>query len=124
MNRPDPNDPSSLSKGRRGRSGRRMGPDEDPLPVSEALGAVADRIGAGPPAIVLEVFSRWEQLVGPAVSTHVRPLRLDGETLIVAVDHPAWSLEVQRLGTDLLARIRDECGAQGAPRNIEVRVRR
>jgi predicted nucleic acid-binding Zn ribbon protein len=37
---------------------------------------------------------------------HVRPLRVDGPTLVVAVDHPAWATRARMQTAQLLARVR------------------
>jgi len=103
---------------------RRMRPDDPPVRVSELLGRVADRLGAGPADAVVAVFSRWDQLVGEAVAAHVRPIRLDGSTLIVVVDHPAWATQIRHLTPEMLTRIQSACGTEKGPERIEIRVRR
>ena len=54
---------------------------------------------------------------------HVRPIRLDNESLVVTVDHPAWATQVRSLGDELLDRVVEETGAP-RPGRLEVRVRR
>lgn len=51
------------------------------------------------------VFSRWEDLVGTELSAHARPVRIDGGTLVVAVDHPAWGTRVRMEAGGILERI-------------------
>ncbi|MGH8989242.1 MAG: DUF721 domain-containing protein, partial [Acidimicrobiales bacterium] len=48
--------------------------------------------------------------VGPHLSRHVRPLRLEAGTLLVAVDEPPWATEVRALGPGILARLTEEAG--------------
>lgn len=105
---------------RGGRGGRRH---DGPVPLAEALGAVAERIGVGRADAVGAVFTQWDELVGPMLADHVRPVRLDGGTLAVTADHPAWAVEVRRLTPQLLARLAERCGPGSAPERIEVRVR-
>ena len=117
----------------------RGGVDRGPTPVGESLdevvaglapgqpwtGRAADRdrdggrsSGSGPgapapgpsAAALGTVFSRWEQLVGPAVARHTRPLRLEGGTLVVAVDQPAWATQVRVLAPGILARLTERTG--------------
>ena len=57
------------------------------------------------------------------MAEHVRPVRLDGESLVVSVDHPAWATQVRRMGEQLLDRVAEETGAARASR-VEVRVQR
>ncbi len=68
------------------------------------------------------LFGRWEEIVGPALAAHVRPVRVDDETLVVAADHPAWATQVRSLGSTLLAQIADAAGR--APARLAVVVRR
>lgn len=103
-----------LRQGRRGHDG--------PVRLTEALQAVAGRIGMHEPAAVASIFGSWEILVGPALAAHVRPVRLDAGTLRVAVDHPAWAVEVRRIAPSLLDRFAEVCGPGSAPKRIDVRV--
>jgi predicted nucleic acid-binding Zn ribbon protein len=92
----------------------RLGRGDDPVALSDVLGTVADRLGAGPAPVLRRVFTAWEELVGPAVAAHVRPLRVDGPTLVVVVDHPAWVTQLRALAPDILARVCESVG-DGAP---------
>jgi predicted nucleic acid-binding Zn ribbon protein len=56
------------------------------------------------------VFSCWAELVGPSVARHVRPLRLEGTTLRVAVDQSPWATQVRALAPGILERIAQETG--------------
>lgn len=95
---------------------------DGPVPLAEALGAVAERLGVGRADAVGTVFARWPEVVGPALAEHVRPVRMDGETLSLAADHQAWAVEVKRLAPQLLDRLAALCG-EGAPDRLQVRVR-
>jgi len=104
----------------------RRGPkrrDEGPRPIGTSLDALADGLGIGAARPLGRLFSRWDEIVGPAVAAHVRPVRLDGDVLVVAVDHPAWATQVRHLGDELLVRVAEVTGEPG-PRRLEVRVRR
>ncbi|MGH9121027.1 MAG: DciA family protein [Acidimicrobiales bacterium] len=50
-------------------------------------------------------------------------MRVDGVTLVVSADHSAWATQMRHLAPDILARIRDVCGAQHAVERLDVRVR-
>lgn len=59
-----------------------------------------------PPAATLgTVFSRWDDVVGPAVARHARPLRVEAGALVVAVDQPAWATQVRTLAPRIMDRI-------------------
>ena len=66
------------------------------------------------------VFGRWEQAVGAAVAAHVQPLKLDGTTLVVTADDPAWATQLRFLEATLRQRLREVAGAEVD--HIEVRV--
>ena len=96
---------------------------DGPVPLSEALGVLSQRMGVAGPDVLSTVFGHWAELVGASMAAHVRPLRLQERTLIVTADHPAWATQVRHLATDILARVRDACGAEHGPEHLEVRVR-
>jgi predicted nucleic acid-binding Zn ribbon protein len=78
----------------------------------------------GPPraGVVETVFRRWDEIVGPALASHCRPLSVSDDTLVVAVDDPAHGSELRYLAEDLLAAIEDLTGTRPASRLV-VRVR-
>jgi len=84
---------------------------------------LSQRMGVAGPDVLSTVFGHWAELVGPSMAAHVRPLRLQQQTLVVSADHPAWATQVRHLATEILARLRDACGAEHAPEHLEVRVR-
>lgn len=68
------------------------------------------------------VFGRWEEAVGDALAAHVQPVKLDGTTLVVQVDDPAWATQLKFLETTLKQRLAEIAGA--TIERIEVRVGR
>jgi predicted nucleic acid-binding Zn ribbon protein len=68
------------------------------------------------------VFGRWEEAVGAAVAGHVQPVKLDGTTLVVEVDDPAWATQLRFLEGTLRQRLAEVAGA--VVEKVEVRVRR
>jgi predicted nucleic acid-binding Zn ribbon protein len=94
----------------------------DPVPVSESLSELSAHLGTGSSDVLAVVFGHWETTVGPSVAAHVRPLRLNGDTLFLGVDHPAWVTQVRHLTPQILERLSEACGEGEAPDRIEVRV--
>lgn len=111
----------------------------EPVPISESLNSVirslrndspnaastgdADGKTTGQTASQMGgVFGRWVEAVGDAVAAHVTPLKLDGSTLIVEVDDPAWATQLRFLETALKQRLLEVAGAKID--TIEARVRR
>ena len=68
------------------------------------------------------VFGRWEEAVGDALAAHVQPVKLDGSTLVVQVDDPAWATQLKFLEATLKQRLAEIAGA--TIDRIEVRVAR
>jgi len=100
-------------------------PDPDtwvPHRVGDDLDAVLRRAGGSGGVAATLVFGRWEEAVGAAVAAHARPLRLDGTTLVVGVDAPAYATQLRLLTAQLLSRLRDLAGP-GVVESVDVRVR-
>jgi len=104
------------------RGGRRGRSDDDPLSITESLASVSARLGVGSPASVTVIFGHWDEIVGPAVAAHVHPLRIEGTTLLVGADHPAWVTQVRHLAPHILERMSEACADGEAPERIDVRV--
>ncbi len=68
------------------------------------------------------VFGRWDETVGLALAAHVQPVKLDGTTLVVQVDDPAWATQLKFLESSLKQRLADIAGAK--IERIDVRVAR
>ncbi len=68
------------------------------------------------------VFGRWEEVVGEALAAHVQPVKLDGSTLIVEVDDPAWATQLKFLEAALKERLLSIAGTK--IERIDVRVTR
>jgi len=99
----------------------------EPVPISDSLGSVirslrhesSDAVSA---TQIGGVFGRWTEAVGDAVAAHVKPVKLDGTTLVVEVDDPAWATQLRFLETALKQRLLEVAGA--TVETIEARVRR
>jgi predicted nucleic acid-binding Zn ribbon protein len=81
--------------------------DTGPRRVGESMSHLLDRLGSAPtPAVLEAVFGQWEELVGSELGRHVRPQRVDGRVLVVAVEHPAWATRARMESGQILARLR------------------
>jgi predicted nucleic acid-binding Zn ribbon protein len=92
----------------------------DPIPISTSLDVVMRSLRGTDRAAVSGVFGRWIDAVGADVAQHVRPLKLDERTLVVAVVDPAWATQVAFLQEMIIERLRDVAGV--ALDRLEVRV--
>ncbi len=80
------------------------------------------RTPQAPAAVMGGVFGRWEEAVGAAVAAHVQPVKLDGTTLVVEVDDPAWATQLRFLEGTMRTRLAEVAGA--SIERIDVRVAR
>lgn len=99
------------------------GADSGPRPLTASLDAVTKKLGMRDSRGLGQVFAHWEEIVGVGMAEHVQPVRVDAETLVVTVDHPAWATQVRHLGDGLLDQVAEAAGVS-RPARLEVRVRR
>jgi predicted nucleic acid-binding Zn ribbon protein len=72
------------------------------------MSRVLGRLGSAPtPAVMEAVFTRWDELVGIELGAHVRPQRVDGRVLVVAVEHPAWATRARMESGQILVRLKE-----------------
>jgi predicted nucleic acid-binding Zn ribbon protein len=97
--------------------------NDETQPVGASLDRALSRLGGVRAATLDQVFAHWDDVVGPQIAAHARPLTLRDGVLAVAVDQPAWATQLRLLGGSLLARLSEVAGPD-AVRAIEVRVKR
>lgn len=104
------------ARGRRtepSRSG--SGPDaRDPVRFGELVRRLVAERGWAETTTAAGVLAQWEQLVGPEIADHCRPVSLiDGELVLVA-ESSAWATQLRLLTRTLTARL----GAQVGPEAV------
>lgn len=87
-----------------------------------ALDRYLARTGRPTTTTLEAVFSRWDEVVGPQVAAHARPVSVERHTLIVGVDAPAWATQLTFLASTLMARLEELVGP-GVITSVDVRVR-
>ena len=92
-----------------------------PQPIGTSLDAVMRSLGAPEASGVHLVFERWQEVVGEALAARTRPLRIDGQRLVLAVDEPAMATHVRFLQPELLARLEELLGP-GRVTALDLRV--
>lgn len=97
--------------------------DVDPAPLGASLDKVAKRFGTSSATALHGLFERWDELVGPGIAAHTKPVSLKNGQLLVEVDSNAWATQLRYMTTELVDRCCAELGA-GAVRQIELRVAR
>ena len=95
--------------------------DELPRPVGDSLPGLAKRLGAPPPALLTAVFAQWEDLVGPAIAAHAKPLSVSRRVLLIGADHPGWATQLRFLSADLLGRLEAAAGP-GQIERVDIRI--
>jgi len=96
--------------------------NDEPKPISDGLDRVLRGLGNPGVAAVRTVFSDWEELVGSETAAHAKPVSLDGQCLVVAVDESGWATRFRYEQAGLLERFAAELG-EGVVTRIEVFVR-
>ena len=100
----------------------------DPVPLSESLTGVVrslrgpETTAAAGVSAMGGVFGKWNETVGDTIARHVQPVKLDGGTLVVQVDDPAWATQLKFLEANLRERLFEATGARIT--TFDVRVAR
>jgi hypothetical protein len=81
-----------------------------PEPVGRSLDRVLRGLGAPEASGVHLVFDRWAEVVGEGLAARTRPLRIEGNHLVLAVDEPAMATHVRFLQGQLLDRLEELLG--------------
>jgi hypothetical protein len=98
-------------------------PGKGPAPaqLSQVLDRTLRSLGTPSVAGVEVIFERWGEVVGEAMAERTKPLRIDGDALVVSCDEPAIATHVRFLQAELVERLRQLSGDRRVSR-IEVRV--
>ena len=94
--------------------------ERDPRKLSDLLDSTTRRLGGPSTGTAAAVFSRWEDVVGPDIAGHARPVSLQRGVLLLHVDHPAWAGQLRFMTADLLTRLADAGAADVAEIHIRV----
>ena len=68
-------------------------------------GLKLDKVLAAQPAVTF-----WPEIAGPKTAEHTRALEVDGNTLVIVVDSPAWIAQLRFLKPQLLKKIAGRVG--------------
>jgi predicted nucleic acid-binding Zn ribbon protein len=89
--------------------------------VGELVGQVLGDLGLDGVALAHRIGVHWEEIVGPQVAAHCRPLGIRGQVLELEVDSPVWSQQLQLRKPELLAKLEEHLGSD-APRELRFQV--
>ncbi|MEO0009009.1 MAG: DUF721 domain-containing protein [candidate division WOR-3 bacterium] len=79
--------------------------------IAESLPAVLKEIGLAEKVAAFQAVVQWSEIVGPAIARHTRALGIEGQTLLVAVDSPAWMTQLFYLRDEILKKVAEHIGA-------------
>ena len=97
--------------GRRLRGYSGAGPDSrDPQPLGVVLAKLVKARGWQRPTAEARLFGMWEQVVGPDLASHSRPVMLEEGVLTIEAESTAWATQLRLLTGKLLVRIAGEVG--------------
>ena len=94
----------------------------EPISLTQSLDSVMRSLRGTSRTQIGGVFGRWDDAVGEAIATHVRPVRLDGTVLVVEASDPSWATQVKFLTATIIERLRTVAG--GELERVDVRVAR
>lgn len=97
------------------------GDGSGPRSVRDSLDGFAKRLGVPEAGPLAAVFAHWEDIVGPSVAAHAKPVSVVRGALVVSVDQPGWATQLRYLGARLVERIGEVAG-EGVVDRLEVRV--
>jgi predicted nucleic acid-binding Zn ribbon protein len=89
--------------------------------VSSVLGKVLGDLGLEGVQAAFELGERWEEIVGPEIALHCRPIAVRHGVLETEVDSSVWSQQLQLQRPQLIAAMRDVLGSD-APADLRFRV--
>jgi predicted nucleic acid-binding Zn ribbon protein len=92
-----------------------------PEGVATALSRILSGIDLAPAALSAEIARRWEEIVGPEVAAHCRPVGLKGEVLHAEVESSVWCQQLQLRTPEILVALRGAVG-DSAPTALRLRV--
>ena len=97
----------------------------EPVPLRDSMNGVVRGLRGGTydARSMGSLFGRWADAVGETVAEHARPVKLDGDRLLVEVDEPGWATQLRFLEADVIARLRSVAGLEVSRFDIRVKPR-
>lgn len=93
-----------------GFSGARPDP-RDPQSIAGVMRRVLGDLGWTEGMNAGRVLEEWDEIVGPSVAEHCRPVSLDAGVLVVSASSSAWAAQLRMLTPQLISRIEEHVGA-------------
>lgn len=93
-----------------GYSGARPDP-RDPQGIALIMKRVMGDLGWTEGLNAGRVLEEWDEIVGPSVAEHCRPVSLDAGVLVVSASSSAWAAQLRMLTPQLISTIEEHVGA-------------
>jgi len=77
----------------------------DPVPLRAGVERLLQHLDAPAADTVRAVFERWDEVVGPGMAEHTRPVSVEEGCLVIAVDDPAWASHLRWTQDDIVSRL-------------------
>jgi predicted nucleic acid-binding Zn ribbon protein len=100
-----------MSAARRSDRRHSRGPDDDPVPVRDALGTLGRELGLPEPDALGGLTEHWAEVVGPEVADHARLRSVRDGVLTIAVDGAPWATELRYQEDTICRRVAEVTGA-------------
>ncbi len=83
-----------------------------PVEFSIILESIIQKLGIGPKLKKAEAMDKWNEVVGEQIGNVTRPLKIEGETLLVHVTSAVWRNELVFLKRELIAKVNKAVGQE------------
>ena len=81
------------------------GDEPDPATLPQLLDAVLAGLGAPAVDAIVAIHEDWSTIVGDELAGHAHPLAIEGGTLRIGVDSPAWASHLRWSEREIVSRI-------------------
>lgn len=78
--------------------------------IGELLPRVMKRLGMADKLTVYRAVADWPAIVGETIARHAIAQKVEGNTLVVLVDTPAWMTQLFFLKADILNKVAQHIG--------------
>lgn len=85
-----------------------MKPWRRPGKIGDILQQALESWDLGPKLRRYEAAARWEEIAGPQIAAKSRSKGMQGDVLVIEVDHPAWVQELNLMKELLLRKLQTE----------------
>lgn len=87
------------------------GRGRDPVPVGDAIPALADRMGWTEQMEIASITEKWEDIVGEDIARHCEIVCFDSGVLTVQASSTAWAEQLTIMSGRMRQRVNEEIGS-------------